>query len=90
MNIINQLDVSVVVVPSGNIVGMTMIIATHLNNHQVGRLFCTDIPILRLVAVCCRGTGTGVRGVVPEPLLMSSQSILAYQREINDRFHTTP
>lgn len=81
MNIIHQLDIGVVVVSTGDIVGMAMIIATHLNNHQVGRLLCADIPIFRLLAVCCRGTGAGVRGVVPEPLLISSQSMLVCKRE---------
>lgn len=55
MNIIYQVDVSVVVVSAWNFVWMAVIVTAHLDNHQIGGLLCANVPFLGLVAICCRG-----------------------------------
>lgn len=39
MDILNQIDVRVVEVPAGNLVRVSMVVSTHLNDDQVGWLF---------------------------------------------------
>lgn len=39
MDILDQIDVRVVEVPAGNLVRVSMVVSTHLNDDQVGWLF---------------------------------------------------
>lgn len=71
VDIIHQIDVGVVVISPWDIVGMAVIVATHLDNYQISRLFYADVPLLGLMAVSCRSARSRIRGMVPEPLLVS-------------------
>ena len=51
MDILDQVDVGMVVIPAGDFVGMAMIVTAHLNDHKIGRLLCLDVPLLGIAVV---------------------------------------
>lgn len=51
VDILDQVDVGMVVIPAGDFVGMAMIVTAHLNDHKIGRLLCLDVPLLGIAVV---------------------------------------
>jgi hypothetical protein len=70
VNIIYQVDVGVVVVSSRDVIGVTVVVTAHLDDNQVGRLLCANIPFLGCATISRGGTRARIRGMMPEPLLM--------------------
>ena len=71
MDVLYQLDVGMVVIPAGDFVGMAVIVTAHLDDHQIGRLLCFHVPLLRAVVVHCTCARAGVGGAVPVPSLVA-------------------
>lgn len=67
VDVLDDLDIPVEEVLSGNLVRMAMVIASHLDDDQVGRLFGRDVPLFRLAAVHFARARTGIGGFVPVP-----------------------
>lgn len=51
MDIVNQVDVGVIVVPAGDFIGVAVIVTTHLDDHQIGWLLCFYVPLLGVAVV---------------------------------------
>lgn len=88
MNILDQVDVGVVVIPAGDFVGVAVVVAAHLDDHKIGVLLGLDVPVLRVVIVDCTCTGAGVGGAVPVPSLVAL--LVETKRRERRRCHTTP
>lgn len=48
-------------------VGCTVVVATHLDDDQVGVLLPTDVELFGVVVVHFTSTSTGIGGAVPPP-----------------------
>lgn len=51
MDILHQVDVGMVVIPAGDLVGVTVIVTTHLDDHKIGWLLCFHVPLLGVAVV---------------------------------------
>lgn len=80
VDVLDDLDIPVEEVLSGDLVRMAVVVASHLDDDQVGRLFGRDVPLFRLAAVHTGSAGAGIGGLVPVPDLSSYQ----YQGTISD------
>jgi hypothetical protein len=67
--VFDHVDVCVVEIFAGNFVGVSVVIAAHLDEYQVGGLFGVDVPFFGLVAVEGVGAAAGVGCLVPVPCL---------------------
>lgn len=67
VDILDQIDVRVVEVPAGDLVRVSVVVAAHLDDDQIGGLFGRVIEFFRVVAVECVGAAAGVGGAVPVP-----------------------
>lgn len=67
MNILNQINVALEEVLSGNLVWMPKVVSAHLNNDKVRGLFGRHVPFFRLGAVKGGCARTRVRCAVPIP-----------------------
>lgn len=70
VNIVDQGDVGVVKLIARDLVRVTVVVAAHLDDDQVRRLFGLVVEFLRLIAEERVGTAAGVRGMVPVPGLL--------------------
>lgn len=69
VNVVDHVDVCVVEIFAGDLVGMAVVVAAHLDEYEVGRLFGVDVPFFRLVAVECVCAASRVGCLVPVPRL---------------------
>jgi hypothetical protein len=70
VNIVDQGDVGVVKFVAWDLVRVTVVIAAHLDDDEVGWLLSLVVELLGLVAEERVGTAAGVRGMVPVPGLL--------------------
>jgi hypothetical protein len=70
VDILHQVNVGVVVIPTRDFVGVAVVVTAHLDDHQIGRLLFLDVPVLGLVAVNGTCARAGVGGAVPVPSLV--------------------
>lgn len=73
VDIFDHVNVCMIEVLAGDLVGVSMVVAAHLDEYQVGGLFGVDVPCLGLVAVEFVCTATGVGCLVPVPCLCDNE-----------------
>lgn len=69
VDVFDHVDIRMVEIFPGDLVGVSVIVAAHLDEDQVSRLFGVDVPCLGVVAVELAGAATGVGCLVPVPCL---------------------
>lgn len=69
VDVFDHVDIRMVEIFPGDLVGVSVIVAAHLDEDQVSRLFGVDVPCLGVVAVELAGAATGVGCLVPIPCL---------------------
>jgi hypothetical protein len=67
VDILNEVDVSLVEVLSGDLVRATVVVSAHLDDDQVGGLLSRHVVLFRLVVVHGAGARARVGGSVPVP-----------------------
>lgn len=71
--VFDHVDIRMVEIFPGDLVGVSVVVAAHLDEDQISRLFGVDVPCLRVVAVELTGTATRVGSLVPVPCLRGSE-----------------
>lgn len=69
VDVFDHVDICMVEVLAWDLVRVSVVVAAHLDEDQVSRLFGVDVPCLGVVAVELAGAATGVGCPVPVPCL---------------------
>jgi hypothetical protein len=67
VDILNEVDVSLVEVFSGDLVRVAVVVSAHLDDDQVGGLLSRHVVLFRLMVVHGAGARARIGGTVPVP-----------------------
>lgn len=69
VDVVNQLDIGMIVVAARNLIRVSVIVSSHLNEEQIRGLVALHIEVFGLVAKEFTCTTSRIRCLVPIPVL---------------------